>query len=157
MLFKTARETSKEESEVLIFACPTCEEVLYAQVPVKRSVTIQCAECLTKISVKKARALKTTVKDVLGDGLKHSEPAKEPDTCDDNIVRATSLAPSGKAALQRARMAREAKRAVDVAFKVQQPSAQTSPHEQVSEPELQRRKSSRYCGNTDNLHQLEVR
>ena len=111
------RKKAKEEKplEEIIFDCPNCSEQLIVEIPTKRVVIIQCAECGAKCSVKAARAGKKSWDQVRKDGPPKVEVEEIVPQLGDkdhkDMVRAVSLKPGGKAALERARNARASQRA----------------------------------------------
>ena len=124
MFRKTKNFDAKQEE--IIFDCPNCQEQLLVLIPAKRSVIIQCAECGGRCSVKQARTGKKTWDQVKKEGapkVEVKEIVPELGQKENDIVRAQSLKPGGKAALERARAARESKRVPQMAAP-QHPQAQ---------------------------------
>lgn len=129
------KNKSEQPLEEIIYDCPNCNEQLIVEIPTKRVVIIQCAECGAKCSVKTARAGKKTWDQVKKDGPPKVEVEEIIPQLGDrdhkDMVRAVSLKPGGKAALERARNARASQRAslpgTSECAKAQPPASEAPP------------------------------
>jgi len=158
--------TEPAPTEEIIFDCPACGVQLMAIIP-KRKVIIQCGECDAQCSVQAAKGARSALKKAAKEEAvkKKADPNYEapplaPESLlqvkevvkdigstegKDDLVRAVSLKPGGKAALERARNARGRGRGV--------PSPASKPPNtfanpgglsvDLKRPSLERRHSSR--------------
>uniref|UniRef100_A0A6V4V1N5 Uncharacterized protein n=1 Tax=Prymnesium polylepis TaxID=72548 RepID=A0A6V4V1N5_9EUKA len=148
------RNKKTEEREEIIFDCPCCEEQLIVDIPTRRTVIIQCGECGAKCSVKQARKGKKTWDQAQQDAHKQApvvevtEIVPELGSKEGDIVRAASLKPGGKAALERARQAKESKRTSQASHRGSLPgAAEDAPAS--APPGPIRRSSSRLANKAD--------
>lgn len=102
----------KPDTEEIIFDCPSCQEQLIVVFASKRNVIIECVECGERCSPQQARDLKKTPDQIRTFEQQYEVHQRAADVASNkgaDIVRAASLTPGGKAALRRARQAKEAK------------------------------------------------
>lgn len=150
-MLKKGDDRASSNQEEIIFNCPACDEQLICTIPTRRAVVIQCGECHAKCSVKQARKARKA-----WEQLKKQEQAQESPPLEvtelipqlgskenADIVRALSLKPGGKAALERARQAKESKRASQISHRGSLPENSFAPAPADAPPGPVRRASSR--------------